>query len=67
MGGIARGLAGSSLFADFVLKTGGLFIRVVIVSENLRMSIDPDAELLTLLVKSSPSNIPGETKVEEMY
>jgi hypothetical protein len=66
-GELADDWSGSLLLSDFILKAGSLFVWVLIMSEYLRMSIDPDTELQALLLRHSGSNISAETKTDQMY
>jgi hypothetical protein len=58
---------GSLLLNNFTLKAGGLFIWVFIVSEYLRESTDPDAELQALLLRHSVKDISAERRMDQVY
>jgi hypothetical protein len=65
--GLGDDWPGSILLNDFILKAGGLFIWVYIVSEYLHESTNPDAKLKLLLLKWGPSNLTPEKQMDQMY
>jgi hypothetical protein len=66
-GELSEGWPGSLLLAGFILKAGGLFIWISIVSEYLRMSINPDAKLRLLLSEYSMSDLSANTQMDQIY
>ena len=56
---------GPLLSRDFISQSGGLFIWVSTVYEYLRLSVNPDKQLKSLI--STPSSSDAETKMDELY
>jgi len=66
-GHLDKSWPGSALLDEFILKAGGLFIWIFIVSEYLRKRKDPDRELRALLSKQIMAPTSAEAKMDEMY
>jgi len=55
------------LLTAFTEKAEGLFLWVSTVCEYLGGSLDPDGELRSLISDRSPSDLPAEEKMDELY
>jgi AAA ATPase domain len=58
---------GDRLLKLFTKKAEGLFLWVAIVYRYLIGSIDPDEELRSLVLNSTPTDVPAEEKMDALY
>jgi hypothetical protein len=66
-GDLGEDWPGSLLLNRFIGAAGGLFIWVTVVTEYLRMSMDPGQELKSLIERESLGDLSAETKMVELY
>jgi hypothetical protein len=55
------------LLRDFISQSGGLFIWVSTIYKYLRLSVNPDKQLKSLISTHGSSGFSAETKMDELY
>jgi hypothetical protein len=67
LGGLGDNWPDEQLVQDFTRAAEGLFLWVSTVCKHIGNTIDPDAELRSLLSRRSPQRIPAEEQMDKLY